>query len=329
MNPQTFLRNPTCNKINNAIEPFWMTLYKDREMYDWHHSVQHILAFDWESCPSPEAAIAAVYHDADYDPQKGDQETVSANIAMKICEKYFPDVNISQVVRLIMSTKDHINSYCKDDVDMVWLHYNDLSYLRELDISNIIATEKRIFREYQYVPFHVYREKRIEILNQYRKHLLVYSSTISEIIEFLNSWVPNIGIYPGSFNPFHVGHKYILDEASKIFDKVIVAQGQNLEKSPSTYSIFTVDGLRDYQKETFTNLFELLDNQKKECNLTVIRGIRNGGDLSDELTLQTFIREKTKLPCINIFTDPNRAHISSGAIRQLETLKVIHDLVLK
>ena len=39
-----------------------------------------------------------------------------------------------------------------------------------------------------------------------------------------------IGIYPGSFNPFHKGHLNILEKAEKIFDKVILARGINPEK---------------------------------------------------------------------------------------------------
>ena len=34
-------------------------------------------------------------------------------------------------------------------------------------------------------------------------------------------------VYPGSFDPFTLGHKDILLRSSKIFDKVIVAIGEN------------------------------------------------------------------------------------------------------
>ena len=37
-------------------------------------------------------------------------------------------------------------------------------------------------------------------------------------------------IFPGSFNPFTVGHKDIVDRALTIFDKVIIAIGINGEK---------------------------------------------------------------------------------------------------
>jgi cytidyltransferase-like protein len=173
----------------------------------------------------------------------------------------------------------------------------------------------------------VYRTKRIEILQRYLNHPYVNSVTVAHIISFLNGWQPSIGIYPGSFNPFHVGHMYILKEAEKIFDKVIIAQGQNLSKPPPDYYIYENDKLKVYQKESFANIFDLINEQKDKCRLTVIRGIRNGGDLSEELVLQTFIRQNTSIPCVNIFTAPELSHVSSGAIRELDKLGVPHKLV--
>ena len=46
-----------------------------------------------------------------------------------------------------------------------------------------------------------------------------------------------IAVYPGSFDPFTLGHKDILLRSSKIFDKVIVAIGENHGKQ----NLFSVD----------------------------------------------------------------------------------------
>jgi len=37
-------------------------------------------------------------------------------------------------------------------------------------------------------------------------------------------------LYPGSFNPFHLGHLSILRQAEKAFDKIILAVGINRQK---------------------------------------------------------------------------------------------------
>jgi len=33
---------------------------------------------------------------------------------------------------------------------------------------------------------------------------------------------PHIGVFAGSFNPFHKGHYNVLQKAEKLFDKVII-----------------------------------------------------------------------------------------------------------
>ena len=38
-------------------------------------------------------------------------------------------------------------------------------------------------------------------------------------------------IFPGSFDPFTIGHKDIVEQASNIFDEIIIAVGKNPSKS--------------------------------------------------------------------------------------------------
>ena len=40
-------------------------------------------------------------------------------------------------------------------------------------------------------------------------------------------------IFPGSFDPFTIGHKDILDQALNVFDEIIIAVGENSSKSVS------------------------------------------------------------------------------------------------
>ena len=47
----------------------------------------------------------------------------------------------------------------------------------------------------------------------------------------------SFAVYPGSFDPFTLGHKDILLRSSKIFDKVIVAIGENHSKN----NLYTVE----------------------------------------------------------------------------------------
>ena len=44
-------------------------------------------------------------------------------------------------------------------------------------------------------------------------------------------------IFPGTFDPFTIGHLDILEKSIKIFDEVIIAIGKNHDKK----TMFTVD----------------------------------------------------------------------------------------
>ena len=50
-----------------------------------------------------------------------------------------------------------------------------------------------------------------------------------------------IVIYPGTFDPVHMGHIDIIDRASRIFDEVIIAIAVNIDKNP----LFTVEERMD------------------------------------------------------------------------------------
>ena len=46
-----------------------------------------------------------------------------------------------------------------------------------------------------------------------------------------------IALFPGSFNPFTIGHKSIVDRALRLFDRVIIAVGYNCAKESDCRSL--------------------------------------------------------------------------------------------
>ena len=144
-----------------------------------------------------------------------------------------------------------------------------------------------------------------------------------------------IAIYPGSFNPYHQGHKDILDKALKVFDKIIVARGINPTKGSDRL---------EYENEKLENKYEecliaqvnnsstivthyhtLLVDFVKEANKkygkisAIIRGLRNGSDLQYEMNLQYWNEDLgLVIPVMYFVTDRKYCHISSSAISQIE-----------
>lgn len=178
----------------------------------------------------------------------------------------------------------------------------------------MIENEYKLFKEYQKYDFKDYINNRIKFLNNFRD--FPYKE---ELKRYIISTKRNIALFPGSFNPFHVGHLNILEQAEKVFDKVIIAYGNNPEKDDA--KIVVPDELFHRQVITYdgllTNLIDSLDYE-----VTIIRGIRNYTDLQYELNQLKYLKDmKPDIKIVSFFCDPEYDYISSTAIRILRGLK--------
>ncbi len=133
-----------------------------------------------------------------------------------------------------------------------------------------------------------------------------------------------IGLFVGSFNPWHQGHQEILNKAEKIFDKIIIAQGYNPEKEVPSYQ--GLDGFGDnIIYDQFTGLLVDYIDSLKLNNLTptaLIKGLRNAQDLEYETCMQ-YTNEDLglDLPVFYVICDRKLRHVSSSQIRSLEKFK--------
>lgn len=139
-----------------------------------------------------------------------------------------------------------------------------------------------------------------------------------------------IGIYTGSFNPFHEGHQNVLERALKLFDKVIIAVGVNHLKKETTIEDKYINELdRDYRVSVLYFSGLLVDYIKKlEKNGTkcdaVIRGLRNSEDFQYEKTQQYYNEDLgIELPTVYFISDRSVQHISSSGLRQIERIKKV------
>jgi len=134
-------------------------------------------------------------------------------------------------------------------------------------------------------------------------------------------------VYPGTFDPITNGHIDLIERASKLFDKIIVAIASNQKKSP----LFDIDERISLAGECLKHLpnveikgFDyLLVNFVNDCEAdAVMRGLRAVSDFEYEFQLANMNRALS--PDIeSIFLTPAEkfSYISSSLVREISSLK--------
>lgn len=110
-------------------------------------------------------------------------------------------------------------------------------------------------------------------------------------------------IFPGSFDPFTVGHYDVLESALQLFDKVIIAVGYNSSKqgffSPQTRAEIIKDataGLKNVEVCIYTDLTIEL------CNKLDVKYIIRGLRTTTDFELESVIAQANKKMAPNVST---------------------------
>lgn len=133
----------------------------------------------------------------------------------------------------------------------------------------------------------------------------------------------NICVYPGSFDPITCGHLDIIERASKIFDRVIVACAVNPAKNP----LFTFEEKTALIREATHHLsnvevdyFEglLVDYCKTKGAKVVIKGLRAITDFEYELQMALMNQRLTEdIETMFMMTRAEHSFLSSSTVKEL------------
>ncbi|MBR3609205.1 MAG: pantetheine-phosphate adenylyltransferase [Bacteroidales bacterium] len=129
-------------------------------------------------------------------------------------------------------------------------------------------------------------------------------------------------LFPGSFDPFTIGHKWIVDKALEIADKVVVAIGIN-ENKRRTFAVEDVAEkikkayAQDLRVEVITYKGLTIDIAKEIEATAIVRGVRSTIDFEYEKNIADINRELSGIETILLFTHPTLSHVSSSMVREL------------
>ena len=132
-----------------------------------------------------------------------------------------------------------------------------------------------------------------------------------------------IALFPGSFDPFTRGHEAIVRQALTLFDKVVVAIGENIGKN----SLLSTEERIKFIEQLYANderveaiAYSTLTGEAARAvgASAIIRGVRNTIDFEYERTLaQTNKRLFPEIETILLLTPADLADVSSSAVREL------------
>ena len=136
----------------------------------------------------------------------------------------------------------------------------------------------------------------------------------------------NIAVYPGTFDPITNGHFDLIERASKLFDKVVIAIATSPGKGPAldidsriALAREVVAGLDNIEVVGFSGL--MTEFMKQQQARVLLRGLRAVSDFEYELQLANMNRaQMPELETVFLTPAVENSYISSTLIREIAKL---------
>lgn len=129
-------------------------------------------------------------------------------------------------------------------------------------------------------------------------------------------------VFPGSFDPFTLGHLDIVERALPLFDEIIIAVGINADKK----TMFSLEQRLNFIQDTLKDLPNV--KVKSYSGLTakfcleeeagfILRGLRNTTDLNFEQPIAQTNFAMAKVESVFLVCKPEVSNISSTIVRDI------------
>ncbi len=132
-----------------------------------------------------------------------------------------------------------------------------------------------------------------------------------------------IAVFPGSFDPFTVGHESIVQRALPMYDKIYIMIGFNSKKN----SFFPVEKRMEWIQKTFEHEPKVevrmhegltVDFAKNVGANFILRGLRTSADFEYERAIAQMNKKiNTQVETVFLLTMPEHTPINSSIVREI------------
>ena len=131
-------------------------------------------------------------------------------------------------------------------------------------------------------------------------------------------------IFPGSFDPYTIGHHDIVIRGLQVFDEIVIGIGHNYTKRetfPLEERLVAIQRIYSNEPRVRVEIYEGLtvDFALKNHAQFILRGVRSTLDFEYERNIAEANKQLSGIETILLYTRPEYAHISSTLVRDLHS----------
>ena len=131
-------------------------------------------------------------------------------------------------------------------------------------------------------------------------------------------------IFPGSFDPYTIGHHDIVMRGLQVFDEIVIGIGHNYTKRetfPLDERLAAIQHIYNNEPRVRVEVYEGLtvDFALKHDAQFILRGVRSTLDFEYERNIAEANKQLSGIETILLYTRPEYAHISSTLVRDLHS----------
>lgn len=137
-----------------------------------------------------------------------------------------------------------------------------------------------------------------------------------------NCQLKRIALFPGTFDPFTIGHESLVSRGLELVDEIIISIGINDTKRTHFSLEKRLEAIRELYKDEprvrVMSYDSLTVDFARQMNAGfILRGIRTVNDFEYEKSIADVNRKLSGIETFILFTEPEHTHISSSIVREL------------